>query len=155
MKPVIWIFGRPGSGKTTLGKALCADWDGLLMQRAFLLDAEEFRKFTGNRDYSGGGRWVNIKGLCETAQFLAQQFPVVVAAVTPFHAHQNHIRDNFPHFRMIHLMASEALCKERGKPLWADSRFEEPHGSGHLTLSAEIPVEKNAHLIRTLVSSPP
>ena len=61
-KPIIWITGQPGAGKSTIGRALLDSLreDGV---DAFLVDGDDLRALTANADYSAAGREANIRGL--------------------------------------------------------------------------------------------
>ena len=79
MKPATyWITGQPGSGKTTLGKALT---DFLLSQGvpAVHLDGDIWRSLLENLDYSAEGRRRNVVTAQKVAAFL-NGFGVFVVA---------------------------------------------------------------------------
>ena len=53
---IFWFTGQPGSGKTTLGKALLGKIDD-----AFHIDGDDLRDLSANVDYSEQGRIRNIR----------------------------------------------------------------------------------------------
>jgi adenylylsulfate kinase-like enzyme len=109
---VIWIFGRAGSGKTTLAKILSKGSD------AILLDGDDVRDKFGNNDYTLFGRWKNIRYITNIIKILIRQgFPVIVSAVTPYNDMREYIRETFPNVGMIYL---------KGGELWKGSHFDEP-----------------------------
>ena len=59
---IFWFTGQPGSGKTTLGKALLEKLDDV-----FHIDGDDLRGLSANVDYSEQGRISNIR----TAQSIA------------------------------------------------------------------------------------
>ena len=83
-KPIIWITGQPGAGKSTIGRALLDSLreDGV---DAFLVDGDDLRALTANADYSPAGREANIRRAQDIALYLSRQGRVViVAVVAPF-----------------------------------------------------------------------
>jgi adenylylsulfate kinase len=148
--PVIWIFGRPGSGKTTLSKALAEDWPMLsqFSQQPLVLDSDEVRKMAKDGDFTVDGRVANIDRLILMAQLARPQLPVVVCAVTPYRSLRETILERIPDVRLIYLNCSDALCKERDKPLWYGTKFEAPVlGDRVFCMSAEWPTEEQVKLI--------
>ena len=77
---IFWFIGQPGSGKTTLGKALLEKLDG-----AFHVDGDDLRGLTHNIDYSEQGRINNIRMAQSIAMFLDnKEQDVVVSIVAPY-----------------------------------------------------------------------
>ncbi len=120
MRRIIWLYGRPGSGKTTLSVALRAT----LTRRGHtvcLLDSDHMR-LGPNIDlgYDDEARTENVKRLSLIALLLsrADDNPfVIVSAVTP---------------RVLHRLLAERLCDPllayvtgAEKKLWLGTRFEE------------------------------
>ena len=77
---IFWFTGQPGSGKTTLGKALLEKLDG-----AFHIDGDDLRELVHNVDYSEQGRISNIRMAQSIAMFLDnKEQDVVVSVVAPY-----------------------------------------------------------------------
>lgn len=80
---IIWFTGQPGSGKSTLARAVATALRGNGLKVAEL-DGEEFRRQTGNNDYSDAGRIRNVRGAQERAgELVAGGFTVVASFVSP------------------------------------------------------------------------
>ena len=62
---IFWFTGQPGSGKTTLGKALIEK-----LGEAFHIDGDDLRGLSANVDYSEQGRIQNIRTAQSIAMFL-------------------------------------------------------------------------------------
>lgn len=78
---IIWITGQPGSGKTTLAKAL----PGKLETVSIVLDGAAFRKTTGNQDYSRMGRIMNADAAMKKAEeWHKEGVSVICAFVSPY-----------------------------------------------------------------------
>ena len=77
---IFWFTGQPGSGKTTLGKALLEKLDD-----AFHIDGDDLRGLSANTDYSEQGRINNIRTAQSIAMFLDNKGKdVVVSVVAPY-----------------------------------------------------------------------
>ena len=77
---IFWFTGQPGSGKTTLGKALLEKIDD-----AFHIDGDDLRGLSANVDYSEQGRISNIRTAQSIAMYLDNKGKnVVVSVVAPY-----------------------------------------------------------------------
>ncbi len=77
---IFWFTGQPGSGKTTLGKALLEK-----IGNAFHVDGDDLRGLSANVDYSEQGRINNIRTAQSIAMYLDNKGKnVVVSVVAPY-----------------------------------------------------------------------
>ena len=77
---IFWFTGQPGSGKTTLGKALVDK-----LGNAFHIDGDDLRGLSSNVDYSEQGRINNIRTAQSIAMYLDnKEHDVVVSIVAPY-----------------------------------------------------------------------
>ena len=77
---IFWFTGQPGSGKTTLGKALTEKLDN-----SFHIDGDDLRGLSANVDYSEQGRISNIRTAQSIAMYLDNKGKnVVVSIVAPY-----------------------------------------------------------------------
>ena len=77
---IFWFTGQPGSGKTTLGKALMEKLDDV-----FHIDGDDLRGLSANIDYSEQGRISNIRTAQSIAMYLDNKGKnVVVSVVAPY-----------------------------------------------------------------------
>ena len=77
---IFWFTGQPGSGKTTLGKALVAK-----MENVFHIDGDDLRGLSANVDYSEQGRINNIRTAQSIAMYLDNKGQnVVVSVIAPY-----------------------------------------------------------------------
>ena len=77
---IFWFTGQPGSGKTTLGKALLEKLDN-----SFHIDGDDLRRLSANVDYSEQGRISNIRTAQSIAMYLDNKGRnVVVSVVAPY-----------------------------------------------------------------------
>ena len=77
---IFWFTGQPGSGKTTLGKALLEKLDN-----SFHIDGDDLRNLSANVDYSEQGRISNIRTAQSIAMYLDNKGKnVVVSVVAPY-----------------------------------------------------------------------
>ena len=120
---VIWITGRPGSGKTTMGRIL-RQWIG---ERAILLDGDELRLATNYRDFTkeGRDRWVLM--VAGTAQVLEREGKIpIVCLVSPYSQTRQEARKNLKESFLIYLKA-----EGDEENMWPDSEYEEPTPREH------------------------
>tara|TARA_B100001250_G_scaffold411130_1_gene439082 strand:- start:545 stop:973 length:429 start_codon:yes stop_codon:yes gene_type:complete len=77
---IFWFTGQPGSGKTTLGKALLEK-----LANSFHIDGDDLRGLSANVDYSEQGRISNIRTAQSIAMYLDNKGKnVVVSVVAPY-----------------------------------------------------------------------
>ena len=77
---IFWFTGQPGSGKTTLGKALLKN-----LEDSFHIDGDDLRGLSANVDYSEQGRISNIRTAQSIAMYLDNKGKnVVVSVVAPY-----------------------------------------------------------------------
>jgi adenylylsulfate kinase-like enzyme len=111
---IVLLFGQPASGKTTLAKKF-EDW--------FHIDGDEWRKITGNQDYSDEGRKRNIKSAFDLALHIEKMnIKVVLSFVTPFEELRQYLYDNAKDCSLIYLSYSE----DRGRSGYFAKSFDEP-----------------------------
>jgi len=91
---IVWLYGQPESGKTTLAKEL---------QRtnpsAILIDGDELRRISHNQDYGIMGRIKNISQAGVMASYLSSQGRlVIVSLVTPYRMLRISLRSEHTYF---------------------------------------------------------
>ncbi len=113
---VVWFFGRPCAGKTTIAGRLAE----VLRDQDFpviTLDGDELRG-TVNRDlnFSPQGRTENIRRSAEIAGILANKgFIVLCSFVTPTNDLRNLVRNTLMNVKvkMVYIKTSLEECKRR------------------------------------------
>jgi len=156
---VVWLFGRPCAGKTTIGNQLSENLRNYGCQ-VITLDGDELRA-TINRDlsFSTEDRTENIRRSAEMARILAKKgFFVVCSFVTP----TNKLRDLINQLlfdvanELIYIDTSLEECKRRDtkghyhqaeKGVINDftgigSPFEEPVGDHYILNTKDLNVEE-------------
>jgi len=77
---IYWFTGQPCAGKTTLAKKLHR-----IKPNAFMIDGDDLRELTINKDYSINGRVNNVNTAQKIAHYLHNQGKdVIVALVAPY-----------------------------------------------------------------------
>ncbi len=155
---VIWLFGRPCAGKTTIGNRL-AETLRNLNYPVITLDGDELRG-TINRDlgFSADDRHENIRRSAEMARVLAKKGIFVVCSfVTPTNKLRHLINEILPDVpcELIFIDTSLEECKRRdtkGHYMQAQtgvindftgvgSPFEEPVGEHHILNTKYLNIE--------------
>lgn len=79
---IFWFTGQPGSGKTTLAKALELQ---IFPKKTIHIDGDDLRDIFDNKDYSENGRRKNIERAQEIAIFMSKKgYHVLVSLVSPY-----------------------------------------------------------------------
>ena len=87
------IVGQPGSGKTTLAKALIEDCADTCLH----LDGDELRTFFNNTDYSKEGRTNHVENIFNMVGFIEHKgFTPVISMVSPFRAIRESLKSRYP-----------------------------------------------------------
>ena len=114
---IFWFTGQPGSGKTTLGKALIERLDN-----AFHIDGDDLRGLSHNIDYSEQGRINNIRMAQSIAMYLDnKRRNVVVSIVAPY----RWLREEFKERHKVNEIYLHTTEK-RGKEQFFAKDYEPP-----------------------------
>jgi adenylyl-sulfate kinase len=146
MKPVLWLFGLPSSGKTTLARALRDHWLAAGYQ-AVLLDGDELRSgLCADLGFSDADRSENLRRAAQLARLLATQgHRVICAFVTPKEHHRVLVRQILGEaVRLIHIDCPLEVCITRDvKGLYAKAAAGQMAGMTGLQDEFEIPQQKD------------
>jgi len=78
---IYWLTGQPCAGKTTLAKML----EKHIVDNIYMIDGDNLRDLTTNKDYSINGRVSNVNTAQKIAHYLHNQGQdVIVALVSPY-----------------------------------------------------------------------
>ena len=114
---IFWFTGQPGSGKTTLGKALIERLDN-----SSHIDGDDLRGLSHNVDYSEQGRISNIRTAQSIAMYLDNKGQdVVVSIVAPY----RWLREEFKERHKVNEIYLHTTEK-RGKEQFFAKDYEPP-----------------------------
>ena len=114
---IFWFTGQPGSGKTTLGKALLEKLDDV-----FHIDGDDLRGLSANVDYSEQGRISNIRTAQSIAMYLDNKGKnVVVSVVAPYKWLREEFKERY-NVNEIYVHTSEI----RGREHYFAEDYEKP-----------------------------
>ena len=102
---VLWLTGAPGSGKTTIAKALRDHLRSRGVERVEILDGDELRASL-NRDlgFSREDRDENVRRVGAVAEILARNgIAVIVSLVSPYEDAREEVRARIPRFVLAHV----------------------------------------------------
>lgn len=132
---VIWIYGQPCSGKTTLAIALKAHLEASFekegnvtagQKEVIILDGDAFREIFGNTVYGREGRELNIKRAISVARYLEHAGHILICSfVTPYKSMRSDIEHTIKNVRFVYL----EYTGERGRESYHAADFEKPEGS--------------------------
>ena len=123
---VVWLTGLPGSGKTTIARAV----ERRLFDsgcQTMLLDGDQLRHgLCGDLGFSPAERAENIRRAGEAARLFFEQGTLVVCAfVSPYRSDRNQVRAQLPEGAFVEVFVSAPLetCMQRDpKGLYARAR---------------------------------
>lgn len=131
MKPVLWLFGLPSSGKTTLSRAL-RDHLQAEGRHVILLDGDELRSgLCADLGFSDADRSENLRRAAHLAKLAAAQGTVVICAfVTPKEHHRALVRRILgTALHLIHIDCPLEVCISRDvKSLYAKASARQMSG---------------------------
>lgn len=126
----VWFTGLSGAGKTTICKSVHAE---LLVRgyRVEMLDADVVRKqFWPDLGFSKVDRDEHVRRIGSLAQLLTRNGIIaLVAAISPYRAARNEVRNKICRFLEVHVDAPLCVCEKRDpKGLYRRARSGELHG---------------------------
>lgn len=107
---IVWLTGRPASGKTTLARRVRE----LTETPCVILDSDEVRDALDMHGYAPADRDAFYRALGEIALLLERQgLVVLVAATGARRSYRDSVRANAAHFLEVHVDVSENECEAR------------------------------------------
>lgn len=121
---IVWFTGQPGSGKTTLATELKLR----LEKKSFnviIVDGDDLRNITTNKDYSRKGREENIKTAQKIAKFVFNKnFFTIVSLVAPYRSLRENFKNDVPVLE-VYLVTSDI----RGREHFFASDYQKPNSN--------------------------
>lgn len=139
----VWFTGLSGAGKTTICRSVHAE----LQARGYrveILDADVVRKqFWPDLGFSKADRDENVRRIGSLAQLLTRNGIItLVAAISPYRAVRNEVRNSIGHFVEVHVDAPLHVCEQRDpKGLYRRARSGDLHGFTGIDDPYEPPLE--------------
>lgn len=119
---IIWLFGQPCSGKTTLARKLLDS--KFTKNKIHLIDGDAFREVFQNNSYNREGRLKNIERASIVARYMEScGFTVICSFVTPYKEMRDNIREISKDLKFIYL----DYLGERGREAYHVQDFEIPN----------------------------
>lgn len=140
---IIWLFGQPGSGKTTIALELLKRMKD--KKQWVHIDGDEVRLLFNNKDYSRTGRINNgyfVISLCEFLQ--KQDFNIVVSIVTPYTEIRTAATQCLKDIMLVELV----YTTDRGKNQYKVDDYEKgQNGANNLSINTHMTVEECINMI--------
>lgn len=120
---IVWYYGDPGAGKTTLARQWVED-----NYPAVMLDGDAIRKACEDFDFSREGRSRSCRRMAKLAKELSEfGVHVAIAACAPYVSTRSACRSLCPDIAWIHVDTPRAVCEQRKPDLYAKHGDEIPH----------------------------
>ena len=150
----VWLTGLSGSGKSTLALTANAELQrrGL---RSEVLDADALRKsLTRDLGFSREEREENIRRIGIVAELLSRHGVIVfVAAITPYRAMRDELRQRIPGFIEVYVDAPLEVCERRDpKGLYQRARSGMVPNFTGIDDPYEPPLDPEVHCLTALES---
>jgi len=139
----IWLTGLPSAGKTTVGTEVTEQL-GAAGLRVEFLDGDVIRKrLFPELGYTKHDRDENVLRLALLAQLLSRNgVIVVVAAIAPYRAIRQRIRESSANFIEVYINAAPSVCEQRDvKGLYRKARQGELVGFTGIDDPYESPLQ--------------
>jgi len=126
----VWLTGLSSAGKSTIGTAVCEHLRARGLQVEFLDGDLVRRSLSKDLGFSKEDRDENIRRIGFVAELLSRNgVIVVVAAISPYRAVRNEVRDRVGNFIEVWVNAPLPVIEERDrKGLYRRCRAGELHG---------------------------
>jgi len=139
----IWLTGLPSAGKTTIGSQVTEQLRAAGLNVEFL-DGDVIRKrLFSELGYTKHDRDENVLRLALLAQLLSRNgVIVVVAAIAPYRAIRQRIRESSANFIEVYINAAPSVCEQRDvKGLYRKARQGELVGFTGIDDPYESPLQ--------------
>jgi adenylyl-sulfate kinase len=142
---VYWLTGLPGSGKTTIAKAMAR------LRHVEVLDGDDLRRLWPELGFSREDRIEQARRTAHLARRLSAYVDVVVATISPFRACREIAREIVgPGMETIWVYTDAQTCEERDpKGLWARARAGEIAEFTGVSSAFESPVFEPHLMVET------
>lgn len=147
---VYWIFGRSGSGKSTIART----FDEHLLRRGkktVWLDGDSFRRgVSKDLGFSESAREENLRRAAEVAKMLVESELVVLCSfITPLKSHRDLVRSILgEHCSLIFVDASLETCQQRDpKGLYLQSQTMTKAKTNNIEMF-EIPTQEENDILK-------
>lgn len=145
---IIWITGLPGSGKTTLAKALYQEIKDILP--TICIDGDQMRKIMGgDLGYAQNDRLKNAYRIVNLAEMLVQnQMVTICSTVSLFHEIHDYLKKNFEESIVVFIDTPLDILIERDqKQLYSSALAGTIENVRGINQSYDIPYHKDYHIV--------
>lgn len=114
------LWGQPGSGKTTLANEIAKQ-----VEKIFVIDGDDLREATGNKNYGANGRLVNISNAIMFTKLLnIKGYSAIISLVCPYKQMRDMVRFELPGTKFVYLYYNR-MAITRGREQYWPKDFEQ------------------------------